>query len=255
MTRPCTVALCDILGFTKLIETVPLETVIEKPLVWFRKALHYAIHKAGFPFEPPSLEKLRDQKRLGIGWFSDTVLLYTLEDTDENVRDLIQTVGWLLFETTMSLDWTRVRGAIAHGEVYVDPDASIFVGKPIIEAFQLEKEQQWSGCAVAPSGEDRLRQIVREEELRTDLLPFDKRHIMPGLWLTRYPVPLKKGRNSLLAVDWTLGLHPDWDLVWSRDRNEPNADEWAQNRSVCEKWENTRQFHRDMCRSCRFPNS
>ena len=42
------IAVCDILGFSKLIESNPLDKVVDHTLGWFRKALHHSIHKNGF---------------------------------------------------------------------------------------------------------------------------------------------------------------------------------------------------------------
>jgi hypothetical protein len=250
LNRHYTMALCDILGFSELIKTQPLDTVIDKHLPSFQQALHGAIHGTDAPPGTlPSLEKLRDQTRLGIGWFSDTVLLYTLEDEDENVKMLIRAVGYLLFRT-MIRGWTRIRGAIAHGEAYIDEKDSIFVGKPIVEAYNLEKVQQWSGCALTDSAADRVRDMVREVEQQAQRLQQSPRYILPDLWLTSYAVPLKGNlaTKELFAVDWTLVLHLELDFPWSRARAEPNDDD---NKDVVEKWKNTRQFHRDQCRHCR----
>jgi hypothetical protein len=251
MKRAYTIALCDILGFKRLVTSFPLDTVVQKPLSLFRKALCHSIHKKSFPSEPPSLDKLCDQSQLGVAWFSDTVVLYTLNDTDEHVRNLVQTVGWLLFET-MFMKWTRVRGAIAYGEAYIDPANSIFVGKPIIQAFELEKDQVWSGCAFTESGEVRLQELHEYDAISAAPLSAEQRRVLPALWLTRYRVPLKNGGvKSLVSIDWTLGIHDlNFDFPYSEERNVPNDQDWIQHRDVCEKWKNTREFHREMCRFC-----
>ena len=40
-----------------------------------------------------------------------------------------------------------IRGGISFGEAYINEEESVFVGKPIVEVYQLEKSQQWAGVA------------------------------------------------------------------------------------------------------------
>jgi hypothetical protein len=260
--QPRTIALCDILGFKEL--TKSLDTLIEKHLPSFQQALHGAIHGTDAPPGTlPSLEKLKSQTRLGIGWFSDTVLLYTLDDDDENVKVLIRAVGYLLFRT-MVRGWTRIRGAVAHGDTYIDEANSIFVGEPIVEAYELERRQQWSGCALTESGQNRVRDMVEEIKQQAQLLKRDPRDILPDLWLTSYPVPLKQvvaeprpcgageQTKELLAVDWTLVFHPELEFPWSARAGEPNDED---RKDVVKKWKNTQKFHREQCRHCRGLNT
>src|SRR6266481_3154362 len=234
-----TIALLDILGFGELIEQNPLATVVDKPLSWFRKSLGHSIRQAGYPNDVPSLEHLLNQSKLGLAWFSDTLLLYTLQDTDEHLKDLMVTLGWFLFET-MFLPRTRIRGAVAYGEAHIDAKNSIFLGKPIIEAHRLEKIQAWSGCSLTESASRRIPEGVRYDP---DQLFF--------YWLTQYPVPLNGAEpQEMLVVDWTLGVHDRFDFPWASSSAEPSTEDWETKRAICEKWKNTRQFHRDVCRDC-----
>jgi hypothetical protein len=155
-----TVAVCDILGFSRLVERQPLAAVVDNAIGWFRKALNHSLLKSGFPSDVPPHTELEDHPHVGVAWFSDTILLYTKHDTDEAVRELLGTVAWLLFETMLN-GMTKIRGGIAYGDAHIDPQNSLYVGVPIIEAYKLEQSQQWSGASLAPSAVARLPEFAR----------------------------------------------------------------------------------------------
>jgi hypothetical protein len=93
------IALCDILGFSDLVRQTDLHSLVERHLAWLRRSLHHSLHKHTFPAEIPTIVELNAHEKLGIAWFSDTLLFYTRMDDDDALRELYQTVGWLLFET------------------------------------------------------------------------------------------------------------------------------------------------------------
>lgn len=239
MQRKSLIAVCDILGFSNLVETVDLGSVVQNAIGWFRKALHHSVQKGIFPHEVPTLRDLNSHQLVGVAWFSDTILLYTKEDSDEAVRELLSIVAWLLFET-MIQGITRVRAGIAYGDVFLDPENSLYVGMPIVEAYRLEQAQQWSGAALCPSAEQRIPEVARSGRFA-------------DWWITPYEVPLKEGRKiSALAVNWNQGIHaPGWRMSWSSASPEPTPADWALNPGTCEKFVNTRAFHEAHCHDCR----
>ena len=231
------VAVCDILGFAQMVETQPLDAVVNNAIGWFRKSLHHSLHKDGFPNDIPELKELERHTDVGVAWFSDTVLLYTLRDDDACIQNLLTTVGWLLFETIVT-GRTRIRAGISYGEAYIDPKNSLFVGNPIIDAFHLEQEQQWSGAALTNSAKERIPSAVQSGRFA-------------DWWVMPYSVPLKKGNKDMLAVRWTWGSHhPSWKLIWSDSQEEPNDKDWAERPDICEKFANTKAFHDETCKWC-----
>lgn len=232
------IAVCDILGFSPLVESGQLGDVVEHALGWFRKSLHHSLHKNAFPENTPATRELERHPHVGVAWFSDTVLLYTKQDTDDSVRELLTAVGWLLFETMIHGN-TRIRAGISYGEAFIDPENSIYVGKPIVEAYRLEQSQQWSGGALTESAVQRVPQMARTGRFA-------------DWWLIPYDVPLK-GQPPLrtLAVNWNLGIHAlGWRLLWSRESEIPSASDWATDPSICEKFMNTKAFHDANCHEC-----
>ena len=232
------IAVCDILGFSDLVRDNELGVVVDGSLGWFRKALRHSVHKAAFPTEAPPTPDLDRHNKIGVAWFSDTILFYSKEDTDASIQELLSTVGWLVFET-MIHGRTRVRGGVAYGDAYIDPVNSLFVGRPIVEAYNLEQRQQWSGAALAPSAVQRLPEAARTGTFA-------------DWWVKPYDVPLKKKETlSTLAVNWNQGIHhPSWRLLWSKDSDDPTDSDWALTPNVCEKFTNTKKFHERFCTYC-----
>lgn len=238
MRDHCTVAVCDILGFTRLVEHHPLEAVVDNAIGWFRKALNHSLMKAGFPAEVPARSELDGHPLVGVAWFSDTIFLYTKADTDEAIRELFSTIAWLLFETLLD-GTTKIRGGIAYGQVHIDSENSLYVGTPIIEAYKLEQSQQWSGVALTASAVARLPEHVRTGEFL-------------DWWIKPWAVPLKDHATvDTLAVNWNAGIHhPTWRLRWSEQNADPTEDDWSRAPDICEKFTNTKNFHLHHCRHC-----
>jgi hypothetical protein len=232
-----TIALCDILGFSDLVKSNPLSSVVDDVLGWFRQALHHSINKNDWPEIVPNFVEINKNSKIGLAWFSDSILLFTREDTNDSLQELLQTVQWLLFETMLYT--TRIRAGIAYGDAFIDPQNAMYVGVPIIEAHQLEQQQQWSGAALTKSAYDRIPQYAIEGK-------FADWPVIP------YNVPIKNNKTiSTLAVNWTWGIHDHLTFNWSEKKEMPTSDDWKRTPSICEKWSNTRQFHTDVCEQCR----
>ena len=239
MKKNYMIAVCDILGFTNLVQENNLDTVIQTHLATLRKSLHHSIHQGEFPSEAPSLQSLQDQKALGLAWFSDTILIYTQEDTDHNIMSLLSCLSWLLFETIYTVG-TRLRCGVSYGEAFIDADNSIYVGKPLIEAYRLEETQLWSGGALTSQAIQRLPEDARTGDYYID-------------WpLVPYEIPLKDNKTlRTYAIDWTIGIHRGFELFWSRTHDVPPREEWESRPDICTKWQNTKLFHDNVCKSCR----
>jgi hypothetical protein len=230
------IAVCDILGFADFVVSKPLDSVVDDGIGWFRKALHHSIVGGPFPTTPPPTVDLETNPHVAVVWFSDTILLFTKHDTDAAVSELLQTLAALLFETILQ-GVTKIRAGVAYGEAFMDAGNSIYVGQPVVEAYRLEKSQQWAGAALAPSACARLSKCGRDGDIAR-------------WWVTEWDVPTKRGSSmKTLAVNWNLCVHdPSWRLRWSESSAVPpdDADE-----SVAEKFRNTKRFHEALCEDCR----
>jgi hypothetical protein len=232
------VAVCDILGFKELIKNRDLHQLIDGDLSLFRRLVGFSLNHGEAPQLPPALNTIREQNRVGFAWFSDTLFLYAKDDGDLSCQHLLESVAWLLFNTMWTP--TRLRGGIGYGDFYAEPENELYVGPAILEAYELEQSQQWAGAALTDNAANRIPSRTTSGER------FQ-------WWVCQYSVPVKHDtqvRCSNLAIDWTQGIHKKVALKWSSSCDEPTEAEKLSDKSVCQKWANTRLFHEDICISC-----
>ncbi len=141
------VAFCDILGFRNLLTSAQAEEIVKDMKERFGKCLHNAIFHSS---EPPKLESLRsfqNDSQVGVAWFSDSFVIYAKNDSLEASRRVMECANWLIFRTLFR-SMFRLRVGIAHGELIVDEEAFILVGRALVDACELCGKQQWMGGAL-----------------------------------------------------------------------------------------------------------
>ncbi len=237
-----TVAVCDILGFKRLVMTRPLDQLLERQLSFFRRLLSYSIKHENVPDLPPNLIDLRAQNRVGFAMFSDTILIYSKDDDDISCRNVIETVAWIIL-TNMSTE-LKIRAGIAYGEFFADPENELYYGPALVEAYELEKAQEWAGGSLTIGAAKRIPPITSTGER------FQ-------WYICNYPVPLKPDSGIMpsgIAVDWTQYIHNSMPFVWSEKNREPTEEDKSNHPSEYNKFKNTKKFHEDVCVQC-FPEN
>jgi hypothetical protein len=186
------IALLDILGFKALIEEMTPEQLYEATLGHFAEMLERAadLHYRG---------------EIKSAAFSDSLFLWSFAqpmpdgqpDAFACVEDMCITVYWLMHAAMRRC--IPLRGAIAYGHCLVADGPLGFIGKPIVEAYQLERAQAWAGVSLHPSAAVHLGTI--EEMYGAEMRPF-----------VRYDVPMSQGgTKSLVAIKWPQAIdvpHP-----------------------------------------------
>ena len=153
------------------------------------------------------------------------------------VRPTIALCSWLAPVRNHHSNQSPIRCGISYGRAYIDPEKSLFVGSPIIEAYRLEQSQLWAGAALTPAAAERLPQDVRAGTYA-------------DWWVIPYRVPTKEQPElrEKLAVNWTIGGHPPgFKLRWSAASDVPTQEDWREKPDVCRKFENTQAFHNSVC--------
>lgn len=116
----------------------------------------------------PVVEIAGTLSELGLILFSDTVVLFTSDDTDGAFDAIIKASSQLLH--AFIFRGVPVRGAIAHGE-FVRSDHSqhgtVIAGRPIIEAHHYEVQLQAVGVMLAPSVIERMEQLSKRPLLKS----------------------------------------------------------------------------------------
>jgi hypothetical protein len=192
------VAVLDILGFKALLRSKGPEFIFEHTMIPLREAVANAAIVGEVESGTPA--KVRTL------CVSDTVVLYRSIEWELEYPALrgrsqippgtcLRAVGEAVREfIKRGMSQTHpvlFRGAIAFGECLIQADAQpyCYLGEPILEAYELEQAQDWSGVALAPSA------AALTERTRDALLFME------------YPAPLKRRCcgtivEPALAVNW-----------------------------------------------------
>lgn len=233
MSKNHLIAVCDILGFKSLFNDnkYPLDWLYNK-MGNISSSIAHSVYKDFYPFAK-KLNKLRKISPLGIAWFSDTVLLFTREDTNEQVKEFISCVGYLVSDNMLFRE-TRLRAGISYGEAIMNDSNEIYIGKALIEAHELEKKQKWAGCALTESAERRI-------------LPLNNNEILN--WLINYDVPIDENKfENRYVINWTQNSNHPENILWKGGKDQPTPEEEISEKEIVLKWRNTNKFHKDVCR-------
>jgi hypothetical protein len=97
---------------------------------------------------------------LGTILFSDTVVVYSFDDSDDSFHAIIGVYSNLLHDLTLA--GVAVRGAVSHGDFVRSEHNShgtVLAGRPIIDAHHYESRLQWIGIMLAPSVLERRQDV------------------------------------------------------------------------------------------------
>ncbi|OQX18457.1 MAG: hypothetical protein BWK75_06635 [Candidatus Altiarchaeales archaeon A3] len=178
------VAFFDILGFSNLVETEGSKEVF----IYTRGFLDLMI-RSSMPKSVVNPDMSVDLKPSIISYinFSDSIVYYSLDDSYEAFRTMLKVCA--NFINVVICGPTRmIRGALSHGEFYADPENNAYVGKALIDAYQLEKDQEWLGVSLHSSIENTANFIRAQKEFS---------HL-----IVRSLVPLKGSSNKPFCLNW-----------------------------------------------------
>jgi hypothetical protein len=193
------VAMIDILGFRDLVRKRPITDIATDVDQLFSSSGDHAI---GWSSLRPAGREC-GIARAGRAYFSDTILVWTAPVRFEDEGHVAQV---LAFSKTIAdlvlhgfISGLPLRGAIAYGECLIDESKHLFVGQPIIDAHELEAQQEWIGVAIHPSAEGGIAQVLG--------------WWVPMICVCEYPVPMKQTATAKpdLAIDWTFGMQ--WPMT------------------------------------------
>lgn len=115
--------------------------------------------------------------------FSDSTMLITKDGTLNSLAYLILACEKLLFGCLSRR--IPIKGAISYGKITAKFEKSLFVGKPLIDAYQLENELFFYG-------------VVFDKKAETKLESFNrlKKQCFQGA------IPMKGGEIKHIAINW-----------------------------------------------------
>ncbi|MFD1144537.1 hypothetical protein ACFQ4C_25645 [Larkinella insperata] len=200
------IAFLDILGFSDIVENntqEELDTFVDFLIRDIQNSMvstevgKTKMRLSHYGFTPDLYEA-----KLNSLLLSDTLIFWSNDDSEESFHEIVKTVSFLMnFEAYYS--HVALRGAITVGELsFVDyrithpllmVDQSTIYGKAIVEAYRIEKEQQWMGCVVTQRALGHYMTQQSSQE-RTDSLLAD--------YLIEYEVPYKAESRKEYVVKW-----------------------------------------------------
>jgi len=143
------VAFFDILGFGSWVENEGSKKVF----TYVRGFLNLMV-RSSIPGNTVHQDMSVDIQKSDIGYinFSDSILFYSVDDSYQCLKAMLRICGEFM-NVVICGPSRLLRGAIAHGEFYADPEANAYVGKALIDAYRLEREQNWIGLSLHESVE------------------------------------------------------------------------------------------------------
>ncbi|HEY0723068.1 MAG TPA: hypothetical protein VGD41_03550 [Pyrinomonadaceae bacterium] len=188
------VAMIDILGFARLVETSPLMEIVKKTEMILRRWPE-SIYLAWVVINDDGSLGPGYSSSFGRAYFSDTLILWTrpIDETFEYRYQeeccFFQTVGQII--CTGFLNGMPLRPGIGFGECYIDETKRTYLGRAIVNAYKVEKIQEWIGGALHPN-------CPAVEQMNQGEAYLD--------CVVKYSVPVKAGSefNLEFALDWTV---------------------------------------------------
>ena len=214
------VAFIDILGFKQLVDDEPTESLGER----YRSTINLTTDLLNKPFpeehdEPSLLPTLKKGQQYCIAYaFSDAVILIANDDREESGFATLL----YAFKVTRQLIAMGfpVRGAVTYGDIFVDLEKRIFLGKALTQAYQLEQKQDWIGVLVDETVVDVLTTYFDSNYSHAKYIQ---------LMFPLYCVPMKDGEvKDRRTINWR------WNLVVETGTRSlfRNTDEWAAKRKI-----------------------
>lgn len=141
-------AFFDLLGFSELVKREDTSEVARI----IHAIQHFANIARGYGEEPFFSQRNNEENHQNYVqslFVSDSVVFVTNGATIEDFANVIITAQGLL--SMCMLSSIPIRGAITTGDLIFDLGFHILYGKPMVEAVELEKIQEWFGVAIHPS--------------------------------------------------------------------------------------------------------
>ena len=204
-SKRCFIALIDLLGFSDATRRSDLLTSSGMIRVFQRVAMDVIenvnkIRKSG---------GLVRNARSGIFVFSDLLVVHTEEAGQDDCMDILQIAREIMLLSVAN--GLLPRGAIAHGEMVVS--THVLAGQPLLDAYALESQLDWSGIALCDSMLEWDAHAGRTGDNMSSILEVATEKQDP--WLVRWKVPTKRRPYSpRLVVNW---VPKKSDFSWPPD--------------------------------------
>lgn len=188
------IAFLDVLGFSDLLESQPLEAVHAKYSVFIDQAKTMTFYQ--------TVGDNTGRTNFAFAQFLSDSLVVVSNDTDDvyNVNSFIAAVHFLL--EIGFINRLPLRGGIGQGDFLIDEERSIFLSPRLPDLVKMEGSQEWTGCVILESCETLILESLFGKCQRQDFRGLQMRNSQVHL----YDVPLKTGQRKMFAINFLFFL-------------------------------------------------
>ena len=236
------VAFFDLLGFGSWLDSDGSQEVF----TYVRGFLNLMI-RASLPGSVvhPDMTVTVNDASIGFINFSDSIVFYSRDDSLQCLDTMLRVSGEFM-NAVITGPSRMLRGGIAFGDFFADPEVNAYVGEALIAAYKLEGAQEWLGCSLAAS----VTSHRHFHELLTRYPQFIVRALVPLSGTSEVPYALNwadKEFFSHISFNAERGL----DDCERRAFNSLTENE-KELKKLIRRMENTRAFvrHYNSIRNC-----
>jgi hypothetical protein len=135
-------------------------------------------------------------------FISDTLIIYSLSAEIENFLKIIS-LAQVLITNSFELG-IPLRGCLTSGVLTIKhlKNNDILFGKPIVDAYEYEKDQEWAGCCIT----EKCIQTVEKFHVNKDKPCLE--WLLRRNEIVRYRVPFKNNRfEDMLVINWKIAAN------------------------------------------------
>ena len=170
------VAFLDIMGFREWVFS-DIHDNIYKDLIKFQSAIK-EIESQPNSYDSVTIERTQStdlltslaKTQVKPVIFSDSIVLISNDSSAIALLKIFACVSWIL-QNALILK-IPLKGAIAYGKMTADIDKSLYFGKPLIYAYELQEELLLYGIVLHHTTENRLSKIEVIKELKEDIITY-----------------------------------------------------------------------------------
>ncbi len=250
--------MCDILGFSDYVSQNEENEVYD----FFMNQLMSLIILTNNMENDSALNSKIHKDKLGEEWIksvklnakiiSDTFIIYPIYKKIENKEQyeylilLLCALSNTLYTFLLNLNNDiMLRGVIMEGNYAYTEEHNVILGKGIIEAYQIEKAQNWSGIIIHP----KLHKKIRSSSLYNFHMTIDYMSLplKDNITTLKYRNTLAKMGLSPCVINWVPGYEtqfgPILDDFWYAKVDRVLNSESQDKKSAVEKILNTKKFY------------
>jgi hypothetical protein len=192
------VAFLDIMGFKDLVTRNTHNDVYNmlNPLVYCVDGLDKMALKGTLEIDSKCKNGTNISLRTRIALFSDSVFVFSIDTTEESFLHLLAVTNIIFKYAFSSPIPIPIKAAIAYGNLTADFNRGFYFGRPIIDAFELQKELLYYG-------------VILHHTVEKYLIDNNFMHKIENGILFRYPSPMKSGTITHYSVDWEYFVQND----------------------------------------------